>query len=140
MMTRFRTIREAVFLLAAIVTIVGAPLAGGIWLGGYAADIKESSVQACEAKWLLETVRKRGTADNHFGNYIQANLNVLSAKLNHENAETEEEKGEWMAAIEREQSASQAHHAAALRLEEEAKLLDDEVAKCRDGTVPGSDQ
>ena len=53
-MKRFTLFRDIVFTAAALATVVGGTLAGGLWLG--TRSIQESRRDACETKWISSGV------------------------------------------------------------------------------------
>ena len=55
-MKRFTLFRDIVFIAAALATVIGGTLAGGLWLGHYVTEIQESRRDACETKWISSGV------------------------------------------------------------------------------------
>ena len=119
--------KELLTSVGLIVTISGALLGAGIWIGQYVKTIETNSAKACEFKLFHEMARKRAAANNAFGNYVQSNLNVLSAKLNLKDGNTEED---WSKIIKTERGSSRGHKERAELLYEEARVLGDELIKC----------
>lgn len=122
-----REVKDLLAIGGLIVTVAGALLGTGIWIGGYVKAIERNSAKACEFKLLHEMARKRASANNQFGNYVQNNLNVLSAKLNLKDGNTGEN---WATIIKTEREKSKHHKSQAERLYEEARLLGDELVRC----------
>lgn len=123
-------IKEFLTIIGLMITIGGGLLGAGVWIGAYVKDIEKNSAKACEFVLLHEMARKRAGGNNKFGNYIQNNLNVLSAQLNLKDGNTEEN---WEAVITREKEQSEINKLEAEKLYKDAEELGGDLARCRSG-------
>lgn len=127
-------VRETIGLAASIVAVIGAPLAGGIWLGSYAKEIEILKVQRCEFELLHKVTYVRGQALNEYLDFVNGRLNVLSLKLNYEKvsekntAERNRLKGEIM----RFEKTRDKSKEKAEKLIADGERLEEQVKSCSD--------